>query len=101
MTKPTSSEEHSVRLEVRKYLVVFVSLIFLTFLVVTVSSLHLNKVVSALLLLFIAGVKASLVACYFMHLMSEKSTIVSLLILTVIFLVVLLLLPTFQLFNAV
>jgi caa(3)-type oxidase subunit IV len=45
--------------------------------------------------LLIATVKGSLVACYFMHLISEKKLILWVMLLTVVFFIVLLLVPTF------
>jgi cytochrome c oxidase subunit IV len=41
----------------------------------------------------VATVKGSLVACYFMHLISEKKLIIAVLVLTVVFFLVLLALP--------
>jgi cytochrome c oxidase subunit 4 len=49
----------------------------------------------------IATIKGSLVACYFMHLISEKKLIFTVLILTVIFFLGLLLLPVFTKMDAV
>jgi caa(3)-type oxidase subunit IV len=51
--------------------------------------------------LFIASVKGSLVACYFMHLISEKKLIFMTLIFTVIFFAGLLLLPVFTSMDAI
>ncbi len=99
MTNPTSEEQH-VRQEIRRYLVVFVALVLLTFLVVTLSYLRINRAAVVTLLLLIAAAKASLVGCYFMHLLSERAAVYSLLALTVIVLVCILLLPLFELFNA-
>ena len=45
--------------------------------------------------LLVAIVKGSLVACYFMHLISEKKLIYAVLVLTVVFFVALLALPVF------
>ena len=45
--------------------------------------------------LIIATIKGSLVACYFMHLISEKKLILWVMLLTVSFFIVLLLVPTF------
>ena len=44
--------------------------------------------------LLVATIKGGLVACYFMHLISEKKLIYAVLMLTVAFFVVLLALPT-------
>jgi cytochrome c oxidase subunit 4 len=96
--RPSQQQPHDAP---RQYWVVFAALIFLTFLVVLVSSLHLNKVLTVILLLLIAGGKAGLVACYFMHLLSERHVIYGFLVLTLVVLVSLLLLPVLQAFNAV
>jgi hypothetical protein len=45
--------------------------------------------------LFIAAVKGSLVACFFMHLISERRMILGVLALTLLFFLVLLLLPMY------
>ena len=76
---------------VRAYILVFVSLMVLTLVTVAVSYLHL-PVHKALV---IASVKGSLVACYFMHLISEKKLILWVMLLTVAFFIVLLLVPVF------
>ena len=80
---------------VRTYLLVFSSLMVLTLL--TVGAWHfLDMPVgpTIALALFIATIKASLVACFFMHLISERRLIMGILGLTVFFFFVLLLLPT-------
>ena len=79
---------------VRIYLIVFFSLMALT--VLTVGAwkyLDLGLGMTIAIALAIATVKASLVACYFMHLIAEKKLIYAVLILTVAFFVVLLLVP--------
>ena len=43
--------------------------------------------------MLIAGVKGTLVACYFMHLVSERKALYSILVLCVLFFVMLLFLP--------
>ncbi len=87
-----SKEE--VQRHVRTYISVFVALAFLTVVTVTVSYLHLSLVPAVLVALAIALIKGSLVACFFMHLISEKTVIISVLAFTVLFFLVLLLLPT-------
>jgi len=79
---------------VRTYVMVFASLLVLTGLTVGVYYLHLPVLPAIGLALVIAAIKATLVACFFMHLISEKHLIFAVLILTVMFFVVLLLLPT-------
>ena len=75
------------------YMTVFVSLLILTVVTVGVSYLHMAVLPAIALALFVATVKGSLVACYFMHLIGEKKLIIFVLILTAIFVVGLLLLP--------
>lgn len=88
-------DAHSVdvRKHVRIYMVVFVSLAALTIVTVSVSTLHLQVPAAIAVALLIATVKGSLVACYFMHLISEKKLIFIVLIFTALFFLVLLLVP--------
>ena len=78
---------------VRTYIMVFVSLLVLTFVTVAVSYLHLEVHQAILVALLIASIKASLVALFFMHLVSERQLILLIMALTGAFAVVLLLLP--------
>lgn len=87
--------EIDVKKHVRAYMLVFAALAFLTVVTVAVSYLHLPVVPAVVLALLIATIKGSLVACYFMHLISERRLIYWILIVTAIFFVGLLLLPTF------
>ena len=78
---------------VRIYITVFVALMVLTIVTVAISRLHLSEPVAVAVALAVALVKGSLVACYFMHLISEKKLIYAVLALTAAFFVVLLALP--------
>lgn len=80
---------------VRVYVLVFVALMALTLVTVAVSYLDLTVPLAVLVALIIATVKGSLVACYFMHLISERRLILFVLVLTVLFFVGLLLGPVF------
>ena len=80
-----SSNAHDVQQEVKKYMIVFMSLLFLTMVTVGVSYLHLNFTGAIILALTIAVIKSSLVACYFMHLISERKLIYVVLVFTVFF----------------
>jgi cytochrome c oxidase subunit 4 len=86
---------------VRGYIFVFVSLMVLTLMTVGVWRLHLPVHLAIAVALAIATVKGSLVACYFMHLISEKKLILYVMALTIIFFVVLLLVPTFTVADRV
>ena len=78
---------------VKVYVTVFVVLMALTLITVAVSYLHLSTPMAITVALFVATVKGSLVACYFMHLISEKRLIYAVLIITVIKFIALLALP--------
>ena len=91
------SDSHSIDIDkhVRTYILVFVSLMVLTLVTVSVSYLHLPVHQAITVALIVATVKGSLVACYFMHLISEKKLILWVLVLTVVFFLVLLAVPAF------
>ena len=78
---------------VKVYVTVFVALMALTIITVAVSYLHLPPKAAIAVALFIAVIKGSLVACYFMHLISEKKLIYAVLIITAIKFIALLALP--------
>jgi cytochrome c oxidase subunit IV len=80
--------------EVRVYYLIFGSLAVLT--VITVAACYFLKLplhYAIAVGLTIASIKGFLVAGFFMHLLSEKRLIYSVLILTVVFFIVLILLP--------
>src|SRR5688572_33207899 len=89
--------DHAVDIDkhVRVYITVFVALMALTLITVAVSYLDLSPPMAIAVALFIATIKGSLVACYFMHLISEKKLIYAVLVITVIKFVALLALPAF------
>ena len=89
------SDEHAVDIDrhVRIYITVFVSLMALTLVTVAVSYLHLSVPMAIAIALFIATVKGSLVACYFMHLISERKLIYWVLLFTAINFLGMLLIP--------
>ena len=84
-----------------KYYVVFVALLCLTAITVGVSYLRLNRPLAIAVALVIATVKAGMVAGVFMHLISEKKVIYAVLILTAAFFLLVLLLPSFTIFESV
>ena len=89
------TSDHAVDIDrhVRVYITVFVALMVLTIITVAISRLHLSVPIAVAVALFVAIIKGSLVAGYFMHLISEKKLIYAVLILTVAFFVPLLALP--------
>ncbi|HEV8537387.1 MAG TPA: cytochrome C oxidase subunit IV family protein [Bacteroidota bacterium] len=97
----TTNIEEFKKHHVRKYIIVFVSLMGLTIVTVTVASFHLSVTTAIMVALLIAAIKGSLVASYFMHLISEKKMIFMTLILTVVFFAVLMGLPLFHHANPI
>jgi len=77
---------HDVHQEVRRYVTVFVCLLIGTIVTVGAYYLHIPSVaLTVAVALFIATIKAFLVAGYFMHLISEKKMIYGILAATVFF----------------
>jgi len=74
-----------IKKHVRVYITVFSALMVLTVVTVAISYVHLIMPWAIVVALIIAAIKASLVASYFMHLISEKKIIYGVLILTGIF----------------
>ena len=93
--------DHAVDIDrhVRVYIMVFVTLMALTIITVAISRLHLPVPVAVTIALIVATIKGSLVAGFFMHLLSEKKVIYAVLAITVAFFVVLLFVPTLTHFN--
>ena len=83
----------SIQDHIRVYHIVFGALAVLTIVTVIASYLEISTSEGIFLALIIASMKASLVAAYFMHLISERNTIIWILLLTVVFFFVMLFLP--------
>ena len=90
-----SNSTQDVSSHTRTYLIVFGALAVLTVITVSIGSMSLPVGLGIVVALLIAGVKGSLVAAFFMHLISEQKPIFWLLIATFI-----LLLALFGLFIA-
>jgi len=90
-----TGDDHAADIDrhVRVYITVFVALMVLTLVTVAISYLHLSVPLAITVALVVATIKGSLVACYFMHLISEKKLILAVLLLTVAFFGVLMALP--------
>jgi cytochrome c oxidase subunit IV len=91
------TSDHAVDIDkhVRVYITVFVALMVLTIITVAIARLHLPVPIAVTVALLVATIKGSLVAGYFMHLVSEKKLIYAVLVLTAVFFVVLMALPSF------
>ena len=82
----SASHDHvDLKKHVRTYLMVFGSLMVLTLVTVGVRYLDIPVVPAIMIALAIALVKGSLVACYFMHLISERKLILVIMLATVFF----------------
>ena len=80
------AQAHDIKKHVRTYLVVFAALLLGTFLTVAMYSVHFQSMAKTITIaLFIATIKASLVAGFFMHLISEKKAIYAMMAATVFF----------------
>ena len=90
----------AVRKEIRKYLIVFGALAALTVVTVAISYLELATWAAVTLALVVASVKGTLVAAFFMHLISERKLIYAVLALTVFFFAVLMWGPWHHRYNA-
>ena len=93
MASTTSDHAVDIDRHVRVYITVFVALMALTIVTVAISRFHLPIPMAVTVALLVATVKGALVACYFMHLISEKKLIYAVLLLTVVFFIALLALP--------
>ena len=91
------ADDHAVDIDkhVRVYITVFVALMVLTIVTVAISRYHFPVPIAVSVALIVATIKGALVACYFMHLVSEKKLIYAVLALTVVFFVALIALPVF------
>ncbi len=96
-----ATSDHAVDIDrhVRIYITVFVTLMALTIITVAISRFHLPVPIAVSVALFVAIIKGSLVACYFMHLISEKKLIYAVLALTAAFFVALMALPVLTVHN--
>jgi cytochrome c oxidase subunit 4 len=94
-TDVTSDHAIDIDKHVKVYITVFVALMILTIVTVAISRLHLSVPLAVTVALIVAIIKGSLVACYFMHLISEKKLIYAVLALTGAFFIALMALPVF------
>ncbi len=79
-------DDHDIASHIKTYLIVFGALLVGTLITVGMYFVHFESMaVTIAVALFIASIKAFLVAGYFMHLLSEKKMIYSMLAITVVF----------------
>ncbi len=89
----SSHSAEDMKKHVRVYLLVFGALAVLTLVTVGASYLKVSVPLAIALGMLIASIKGSLVACFFMHLISERTALFVTLSVTVIFFVALIFLP--------
>lgn len=82
-----------IKQETRVYRNVFLALGAFTAITVGISYMNVSFGLALTLALLVATIKGSLVACYFMHLLSERKLIYAVLLITVGFFLVLIFLP--------
>src|SRR6476659_599182 len=87
------SDSAAVKKSVRTYMLVGAALLVFTAITVGANQFHFGVPVAVTVALIIATMKGSMVASIFMHLSHEKKWIYGALILTVVFFVVLIMLP--------
>ena len=97
----SADSAEDIKKHVKVYITVFAALMVLTIVTVGVSYINLAVPLAITLALIIATVKGSLVASYFMHLVSEKSPIFWVLMLTAAFFVVLMFLPLLTMLDGI
>jgi len=90
-----------IKKHVKVYIMVFAALMVLTVVTVGVAYLALAVPLAFTVALIIATVKGSLVASYFMHLVSEKSPIYWTLLVTAAFFLVLMFVPLFAMLDGI
>jgi cytochrome c oxidase subunit IV len=90
----------AIQKEIRRYLLVFGALAVLTIITVAISRLRLPTHEAIAIALTVAIIKGSLVAAFFMHLISERKLIYAVLLITVFFFGMLLWGPWHQRYNA-
>jgi cytochrome c oxidase subunit IV len=95
----SASDAESIRKQTRAYIGVFITLMILTILTVAVSYFHMPVALAIVVALAIATFKGSLVAAVFMHLSHERKVIYWVLLLTVLFFIMLMAIPSLWHWN--
>lgn len=82
----SDAHAHDVKKHIKIYIAVFLALLVGTVVTVLLNSVHFDQFwVTVAIALFVATIKAALVAGFFMHLISEKKAIYAMLAATVFF----------------
>jgi len=98
----SAASVEEIRKHLKVYYMVFGALAVLTIVTVSVAELHFLTVPQAIVVaLLVAVVKGTLVACYFMHLISERGMVFWVLGLCAFFFIVILLIPMAEIGESV
>ena len=95
------SDPAEVRKSVRSYITVFVALMVFTVITVAAARFHFAVPIAITIALIIAIMKGSMVAGVFMHLSHEKQAIYGALLLTLVFFIVLMVVPLLTNMDAI
>jgi len=95
------SDHGDMKAGVRKYFMIGAALLVFTGITVAANLLHFAVPIAVAVALAIAITKASMVAAVFMHLSDEKKWIYGSLLLTVVFFIVLLSVPSFTVMDTI
>ncbi len=95
------SDPEAVKKSIRQYLMIGAALFVFTGITVAVNQVHLAVPLAITVALIIASIKGSMVAGVFMHLNHEKPWIYGSLLLTVVFFLVLMLVPIFTTLDTI
>jgi len=95
------SDPEAIKKSIRTYYKVGAALLVFTVITVAANQLHLGVAAAITVALIIATMKGSMVAAIFMHLSHEKKWIYGALILTVVFFIVLILLPNLTVADSI
>ena len=96
------SHVDSIKKEIRGYLIIFISIVSLSLTAVGLNYLHLSLMLTVFITLLIAAVQVFLAAGYFMHLITEKTlTLYIVLTLAIILVLAVLILPSVEHHNTI
>jgi len=97
-----ASDTHDIKKHVKIYCMVFAALAVLTVVTVSAASLEVSVGMGIFIAMVIAVTKGSLVASFFMHLVFDKNRgIAALLLLSLIFFILLMAIPSLVVFEAI
>jgi cytochrome c oxidase subunit 4 len=91
----------AIKKSIRTYMMIGAALLAFTVITVAANLVHLPVAAAITVALIIASMKASMVAAVFMHLSHEKKWVYGSLLLTVVFFIVLMLVPIFTLMDTI